>query len=158
MLNNEQHAQAANNEYDFDHPDAFDFELLEDTILKLKEGKRVEVPVYNFKTHSREKQTVPMYGADVLIFEGILSFHKKAITDLMDVKIFVDTDSDTRLARRLHRDILDRDREIEGVLKQYEMFVKPSFDSFIAPLMQFADIIIPRGGENKVSTRIYLLL
>lgn len=93
-----------------------------------------------------------MYGASVLIFEGILTFYNQDIVDMMDLKIFVDTDADTRLCRRLHRDILERGRDVDGVLKQYTKFVKPSFDSFIAPAMRFADIIIPRGGDNVVAT------
>lgn len=110
-----------------------------------------QVPVYNFTTHSREKHCQTMYGATVLILEGILSFYNQTIVDMMDLKIFVDTDADTRLARRLERDILERGRDFEGVLKQYNTFVKPAFDSFIAPTMRFADIIIPRGGENNVA-------
>ncbi|VDK30340.1 unnamed protein product [Gongylonema pulchrum] len=92
-----------------------------------------------------------MYGADVLIFEGILAFHSQKLTDLMDMKVFVDTDPDTRLARRLERDIEDRGRDLEGVLAQYLRFVKPAFDTFIAPGMKIADIIVPRGGENEVA-------
>lgn len=92
-----------------------------------------------------------MYGASVLILEGIMSFHHKEIVEMMDLKIFVDTDADTRLARRLERDILERGRDVDGVLKQYNTFVKPAFDSFIAPTMRHADIIVPRGGENSVA-------
>jgi uridine kinase len=92
-----------------------------------------------------------MYGADVLIFEGILAFHRPDIVNMMDIKIFVDTDSDTRLARRLARDIADRGRDVKGVLQQYLKHVKPAFDSFIATGMKVADIIVPRGGENEVS-------
>ncbi|VDP10561.1 unnamed protein product [Soboliphyme baturini] len=151
VLTEEQHVLAARNEYDFDRPDAFDFDLLRETLRRLREGKRVEVPVYNFTTHSREKQWKTLYGASVIIFEGILAFYDPLIRDLMDLKVFVDTDSDIRLARRLTRDILNRGREILGVLKQYNTYVKPSFDCFIAANMQYAHIIIPRGGENKVA-------
>ncbi|KRZ52775.1 Uridine-cytidine kinase-like 1, partial [Trichinella nativa] len=150
VLTPEQHQAALNNKHDFDHPDAFDFDLLYRTLIRLKEGKRVEVPVYNFSTHSREKMNKTMYGASVLIFEGILAFHRKDILDMMNLKVFVDTDADIRLARRLSRDILERGRDVEGVLEQYNNFVKPAFDSFIAPCMRYADVIIPRGGENHV--------
>lgn len=92
-----------------------------------------------------------MYGASVLIFEGIMAFHMRDILEIMDLKIFVDTDSDTRLARRLQRDVSSRARDVEGVLDQYNRFVKPAFDSFIAPTMRHADIIIPRGGDNGVA-------
>lgn len=148
VLNEDQHKLAAKHEYNFDHPDAFDFKLLHKTLIRLREGKSVEVPIYDFTTHRREKNSKVMYGADVLIFEGILSFHIPEIAKLMDIKIFVDTDSDIRLARRLQRDISERGRELAGVFEQYMRFVKPAFDSFILPAMKVADIIVPRGGEN----------
>jgi uridine kinase len=139
VLNEEQHKAAAVNEYNFDHPDAFDYELLLQTLRKIREGKKVDVPIYNFTTHRREKHTRTMYSADVIVFEGILAFHNRDVLDLMDMKIFVDTDSDIRLSRRLMRDICERARDLEGVLKQYELHVKPAFDSFIAPGMRHAD-------------------
>uniref|UniRef100_A0A915LWA3 uridine/cytidine kinase n=1 Tax=Meloidogyne javanica TaxID=6303 RepID=A0A915LWA3_MELJA len=142
VLNEEQHHLADKQEYNFDHPNAFDFDLLYETLL---------LPVYDFTTHKRSKNPKLMYGADILIFEGILSFHTPEIVDLMDMKVFVDTDSDTRLARRLQRDISERGRDVAGVLDQYIKFVKPAFDSFIAPSMKHSDIIVPRGGENLVA-------
>ncbi|XP_030839289.1 uridine-cytidine kinase-like 1 isoform X2 [Strongylocentrotus purpuratus] len=151
VLSPKQHEQANRNEYNFDHPDAFDFELLVETLKKLKEGKHVEVPVYNFTTHSREREMKTMYGANVVIFEGIMAFAKKELIDVMDLKIFVDTDSDIRLARRLKRDITDRGRGLEGVIKQYNKFVKPAFEQFIEPSIQHADIVVPRGAENEVA-------
>jgi uridine kinase len=151
VLNEEQHHLADKQEYNFDHPNAFDFGLLYETLLRLRDGKSVEVPVYDFTTHKRSKNPKLMYGADILIFEGILSFHTPEIVDLMDMKVFVDTDSDTRLARRLQRDISERGRDVAGVLDQYIKFVKPAFDSFIAPSMKHSDIIVPRGGENLVA-------
>lgn len=151
VLNEEQHLAAARNEHNFDHPDAFDFQLLIDTLKRLKEGKQVEVPVYNFVTHRREPKTVPMYGANVLIFEGILAFHNPEVLKLLDLKIFVDTDSDVRLGRRLERDISQRGRDLNSVIQQYEKHVKPAFDYYIAPTMVHADIIVPRGGENTVA-------
>ncbi|CAG0913796.1 unnamed protein product [Notodromas monacha] len=154
ILTPEQSAKANNNEYNFDHPDAFDFDLLCDTLIKLKEGKKVEVPIYNFLTHSREEKTKTMYGANVVIFEGIMSFHHPGVLRLLDVKVFVDTDSDIRLARRLERDIAQRGRDLQGVLSQYERFVKPAYDFYIAPLKSHADIVVPRGGENEVAINV----
>ncbi|KAK8734014.1 hypothetical protein OTU49_006297, partial [Cherax quadricarinatus] len=130
VLTEKHHEEAARNEYNFDHPDAFDFELVTKTLVRLKEGKKIEVPIYNFLTHSRETRT------------------------LLDMKIFVDTDSDERLVRRLQRDIAERGRELDGVLKQYFKFVKPAFDYYIAPSMVHADIIVPRGGENEVAINL----
>ena len=154
VLNEQQHEDAAINEYNFDHPDAFDFNLLIDTLKRLKEGKKVAVPIYNFVSHRREAKTVSMYGANVLIFEGILAFHNKDVLDLLDMKVFVDTDSDVRLSRRLIRDIRERGRDLHGVLDQYRRHVKPAFDNYIAPTMLHADIIVPRGGENKVAINL----
>lgn len=151
VLDHEEHSQALNNNYNFDHPDAFDFDLIVKTLKDLKSGKQVYVPVYNFATHSREKQKKTVYGANVVIFEGILAFASKELLDLMDIKIFVDTDADIRLARRLKRDIGERGRSIESVLVQYNSFVKPSFDYYIAPTMSDADIIVPRGGDNQIA-------
>lgn len=151
VLNEEQHKKAAANEYNFDHPDAFDFDLLLPTLQRLKEGKKVDVPIYNFVTHAREHRTKPMYGANVIIFEGILAFHNPHVLELLDMKVFVDTDADVRLARRLKRDIIARGRDLEGVIKQYVNMVKPAFSTFIAPSMVHADIIVPRGGENCVA-------
>lgn len=154
VLSEKQHEEAARNEYNFDHPDAFDFELVAKTLVRLKEGKKVEVPIYNFLTHCRETKTKTMYGANVIIFEGILAFYSPDVLKLLDMKVFVDTDSDERLVRRLQRDIAERGRELDGVLKQYFKFVKPAFDYYIAPSMVHADIIVPRGGENEVAINL----
>ncbi|ELU13108.1 hypothetical protein CAPTEDRAFT_45570, partial [Capitella teleta] len=158
VLSPEQHKAASNNEYNFDHPDAFDFDLVAETLQRLKEGKNVEVPIYNFSTHSREKLKKTIYGANVVIFEGILAFCNTEAREAMDMKVFVDTDSDIRLARRLRRDISDRGREIDGVIKQYEKFVKPAYDHYIEPTMTFADIIVPRGGENNIGVNLIVNL
>jgi len=154
VLNEKQHQAAALNEYNFDNPDAFDFELLFKTLQRLKEMKKVEVPIYNFMTHRRETKTVSMYGANVIIFEGILAFHMENIRNILDMKVFVETDSDVRLARRLKRDISNRGRDIHGVMQQYENHVKPAYDRYIAPTMTYADIIVPRGGENQVAINL----
>lgn len=154
VLNEEEHAAAHNNEYNFDHPDAFDFQFFIETLQKLKEGKCVEVPSYNFVTHARDKRTKAMYGANVIICDGILLFANKQLVDMLDMKIFIDTDSDIRLARRLKRDISERGRDLVGVLKQYNRFVKPSFDYYIAPSVTHADLIVPRGGDNQVAINL----
>ncbi|XP_048067215.1 uridine-cytidine kinase-like 1a isoform X4 [Megalobrama amblycephala] len=151
VLSPEEQALAANNDYNFDHPGAFDFELLVTTLRKLKQGKSVKIPVYDFTTHGRQKDWKNVYGASVIIFEGILSFADKELLQLMDMKIFVDTDSDIRLVRRLRRDIAERGRDIEGVIKQYNKFVKPAFEQYIEPTMRLADIVVPRGGGNMVA-------
>ncbi len=154
VLDEDQHALAEINEYNFDHPDAFDFDLLIDTMKRLSEGKKVEVPIYNFVTHSREQRTTSMYGADIIILEGILTFHGQGMLDMLDTKVFVDADPDVRLARRLARDTLQRGRDVNGILQQYQRHVKPAFDLFIAPSMVHADIIVPRGGENEVAINL----
>uniref|UniRef100_UPI003AAAD35E uridine-cytidine kinase-like 1 isoform X2 n=1 Tax=Centroberyx gerrardi TaxID=166262 RepID=UPI003AAAD35E len=151
VLNKEEQELAAKNEYNFDHPDAFDFELLVTVIRKLKKGKSVKVPVYDFTSHCRRKEWKTVYGANVVIFEGILAFANKELLKLLDMKVFVDTDSDIRLVRRLKRDISERGRDISGVIKQYNKFVKPAFEQYIEPTVQVADIVVPRGGENFVA-------
>eukprot|EP01120_Amphizonella_sp_Union-15-10_P010370 TRINITY_DN4138_c0_g1_i1.p1 TRINITY_DN4138_c0_g1~~TRINITY_DN4138_c0_g1_i1.p1 ORF type:complete len:365 (-),score=62.39 TRINITY_DN4138_c0_g1_i1:4-1098(-) len=145
-------------EYNFDHPDAFDYDLLLQTIKSLKEGKLVEIPVYDFKTHSRSSHTKTVYGADVIILEGILVFFLRELRDVMDIKIFVDTEPDIRLARRLRRDISERGRDISGVLLQYSQFVKPAFEDYILPTKKYADIIVPRGVENVVAINLICTL
>ncbi|KAJ1346542.1 hypothetical protein KIN20_001359 [Parelaphostrongylus tenuis] len=154
ILTEEQRALAAKSNYNFDHPNAFDFDLLHEVLSRLREGKSCEVPVYDFTTHARDANPKVMYGADVLIFEGILAFYRPDINDMMDMKVFVDTDADVRLARRLNRDINERGRDIVGVLDQYFRFVKPAFEAYIAPGMKIADIIVPRGGDNDVAINL----
>ncbi|KAM6991981.1 uridine-cytidine kinase-like 1 isoform 1-T1 [Tautogolabrus adspersus] len=151
VLNKEQQELAAKNEYNFDHPDAFDFELLVTVLRKLKKGKSIKVPVYDFTSHCRRKEWKTVYGANVVIFEGILAFANKELLKLLDMKVFVDTDSDIRLIRRLKRDISQRGRDISGIIKQYNKFVKPAFEQYIEPTVQSADIVVPRGGENFVA-------
>uniref|UniRef100_A0A4W4GX22 Uridine-cytidine kinase n=1 Tax=Electrophorus electricus TaxID=8005 RepID=A0A4W4GX22_ELEEL len=151
VLTKEEQELAARNEYNFDHPDAFDFELLVTVLRKLKKGKSIKVPVYDFTSHSRRKEWKTVYGANVVIFEGILAFANKDLLKLLDMKVFVDTDSDIRLVRRLKRDITERGRDITGVIKQYNKFVKPAFEQYIEPTVQVADIVVPRGGENFVA-------
>ncbi len=137
VLNEEQHELASKNEYNFDHPHAFDFELLIDTLKRLKEFKEVKVPIYNFVTHRREDRMVPMYGANVIIFEGIFAFHNKAVRDMLDMKIFVDTDADIRLCRRLKRDTTQRGRSYRDVLEQHQRHVQVSTHLFSSAFTEF---------------------
>jgi len=137
--------------HNFDHPDAFDWPAIADVLRGIKCGKPVEIPQYSFVTHMRQPETTSIYGTDVILFEGILAFYTAELRDQMDMKIFVDTDADTRLSRRVIRDINERGRTLEGVLKQYETFVKPSFDEYILPTKKYADVIIPRGSDNLVA-------
>jgi len=138
--------------HDFDHPDSFDFDLLEQVLTDLRAGKAVQIPHYDFKTHSRHpSETTTISGCDIIILEGIMIFHHKRITDLMHMKVFVDTDSDLRLARRVKRDIRERGRDVDGILYQYERFVKPSFDIFVYPSKKVADLVVPWNDHNLVA-------
>eukprot|EP00461_Guttulinopsis_vulgaris_P003689 UN03690 len=145
---------AAQGLYNFDHPDAFDMDRLYDDIIQLKQGKAVDVPIYDFCTHSRTPQTDRMYGVDIVIVEGILLFYAPKVRELLDLKIYVDTDNDLRLARRIRRDIVERGRSVDGVLDQYQRTVKPSFEQFIQPTKRFADLIIPWNDRNVVAVDI----
>jgi len=140
--------------YNFDHPNAFDWSLLEEILKGIKAGKRVEIPEYSFLTHTRLKTSTTLYGADVILFEGILAFYTQELRNNMDLKIFVDTDADTRLSRRVIRDINERGRTLQGVLHQYETFVKPAFEEYILPTKKYADVIIPRGIDNQVAIKL----
>jgi len=148
-------AKENSQKYNFDHPDAFDWELIEESLMNLKSGKPTQIPEYDFVTHSRLlDKSITVSNANIILFEGILVFHNAKLRQYMDMKIFVDTDADTRLARRVLRDINERGRELTGILYQYETFVKPAFDSFILPSKRFADVIIPRGSDNIVAINL----
>ncbi|MBA0724578.1 hypothetical protein Golax_021257, partial [Gossypium laxum] len=138
-------------EYNFDHPDAFDTEQLLDCIEKLKDGQSVQVPIYDFKRHQRSSDSFRQVNAsDVIILEGILVFHDQCVRNLMNMKIFVDTDADVRLARRIRRDMVERGRDVSSVLEQYAKFVKPAFDGFVLPSKKYADI---RGMHTLIRDR-----
>ncbi|KAJ5934474.1 Uridine kinase [Penicillium verhagenii] len=147
-LTPEQHRKAHSNEYDFDCPDSIDFDLLVDTLKDLKQGKKSHIPVYSFADHQRQSHTTTLYSPRVLILEGILALHDPRIAELLDVKIFVEADMDVCLGRRLLRDVKERGRDIEGIVKQWFTFVKPSYTRFVEPQRGISDIIIPRGIEN----------
>ncbi|MEE9187538.1 MAG: uridine kinase [Bacteroidota bacterium] len=138
-------------EINFDHPHALETSLLVEHIQQLKRDKSVQQPVYDFQTYSRKPQWNPLQPRDVIIVEGILIFVEKQLRDLMNIKIFVDTDADERLLRRLRRDIVERGRSLESVVTQYVGQVKPMHLEFVEPSKRWADIIVPRGGENEVA-------
>ncbi|KAL5334512.1 uridine kinase family-domain-containing protein [Aspergillus crustosus] len=150
-LTPEQHTKAHANEFDFDHPDSIDFDALVQCLRDLKQGKKVDIPVYSFVEHQRQTHTTPLYSPHVLILEGILALHDPRIMKLLDVKIFVEADMDVCLGRRLLRDVKERGRDIDGIIKQWFAYVKPSYKSFVEPQRSVSDIIIPRGIENKTA-------
>ncbi|GMF52197.1 unnamed protein product [[Candida] boidinii] len=132
-LTKEQSAQAFRNEYDFDTPDALDLDLLYECINSLKKGEKAVLPVYSFASHSRTKETITIYGCNVIIIEGIYSLYHSKLLDIMDMKIYVDTDLDICYSRRLLRDIVERGRDLEGIIKQWDTFVKPNSERFVKP-------------------------
>lgn len=138
-------------EINYDHPDSLDTDLLIHHIKELRNGIRVQQPLYNFTTHRRLDDTLKLEPKETTIIEGILIFVEKELRDLMDVKIFIDADADERLLRRIRRDILDRGRSIDSVMQQYMNTVKPMHLEFVEPSKHWADIIIPRGAENIVA-------
>lgn len=149
-LNEEQIQQAFEQNFDFDHPNAIDQELLVQCVKDLKASRAVQVPIYSFTQHQRLPETTYLYGHTVLVLEGLFVLHDPALRDLLDLKIFVQTDPDIMLARRIRRDIVDRGRSVDGVLDQFLRFVKPSFDTFVGPSARYADIIVP-GMHNAVA-------
>jgi len=153
-LNKSQLEQAHQGNFNFDHPHAFDFDLFEEILQKLANGEdKVQVPTYSYVTHSRTGW-VDFHNADVIIVEGILVLYSKAIREMFEMKIFVDCDSDTRLARRVFRDIEERGRSVENVLHQYCEHVKPAFEEFCRPTKKYVDVILPRGRENTVAVNL----
>ncbi|KAK4710549.1 hypothetical protein R3W88_005062 [Solanum pinnatisectum] len=138
-------------EHNFDHPDAFNTELLLSCLEELKHGRGINIPNYDFKLHRSVEPARVVNPSDVIILDGILILHDPRIRDLMNMKIFVDSDSDVRLARRIRRDTVERNRNILNVLDQYAKHVKPGFEDFIRPTKKYADVIIPRGADNDVA-------
>ena len=138
----------------FDHPDAFDWKLLIEHIRMLKEGIAVEQPTYSYLICNRLPETIHVEPKPVIIIEGIMTLINKKLRDMMDFKIFVDTDDDVRLIRNIRRDVVERGRTVEMVLDRYEKVLKPMHEQFIEPTKKFADLIIPRGGDNKSGIHI----
>lgn len=135
----------------FDHPDSLDTELLIKHIKLLKENSPIQIPIYDFKTHTRTKETIPIEPRPVIMVEGILIFTESRLREILEVKVFVDTDSDIRFIRRLERDITERGRSTESVVRQYLATVRPMHLEFVEPSKRYADIIIPEGGLNAVA-------
>jgi uridine kinase len=134
----------------FDHPDSFDTPLLVEHVRKLSAGQAIDRPVYDFAKYERASETIRIESYPAIILEGILIFENKALRDLMDIKIFVDTDADLRFIRRLRRDIVERGRTMESVVGQYLSTVRPMHLEFVEPSKRHADVIIPEGGHNDV--------
>ena len=139
----------------FDHPDSIDFNLLNEQIKMLKEGRSIEQPVYSYITCSRSKtETITVNPAEVIIIEGILIFTCAELRNQMDIKLFVDADDDDRLMRVMARDIIERGKTVETVIERYSKTVKPMYLQFIEPSKRYADVIIPQGGHNQVAIDI----
>lgn len=138
----------------YDHPSSFDTDKMIEDVKKLKEGQVIYRPVYDYTKHTRANEVVAVYPKKVVILEGILILEDPRLRDLMDIKVFVDTDADERLMRRILRDTKERGRTVESVLNQYVTTVKPMHEQFVEPSKKYADIIIPRGGENKIGIHI----
>ncbi|CDO01789.1 Uridine kinase [Oceanobacillus picturae] len=135
----------------YDHPLAFDNDLLIEHLHELLRNKPIEKPVYDYKLHTRSSEVIPVEPKEVIILEGILILEDPRLVDLMDIKVFVDTDADLRIIRRLLRDIKERGRTLDSVIDQYIQNVRPSHLQFIEPTKRYADIIIPEGGQNHVA-------
>ena len=140
----------------FDHPSSIEFSLMKKHLENLKNSIAIERPIYNFKTHSRDNKKLKINPSKIIIVEGILIFAIKEIRDLFDIKIFVDTDADEMLLRRIERDISERGRSFQTVKEQYLKTVKPMYLEFCEPTKRYADIIIPRGGENTVAINMVI--
>lgn len=140
----------------YDHPDSFDTELMVEHIKKLRNGESIEEPVYDFTIHNRDKtKTITLKPSKILIIDGILILENKELCDLMDLKLFVDTDADIRLGRRILRDINERGRSLESVLTQYQATVKPMHEKYVEPSKKNADIVILEGGKNKAAIDLF---
>ena len=140
----------------YDHPAAFDTDMLVEHICALKSNVPIKHPVYSFVEHNRTDESVTVMPSKVIIVDGILIFENKELRDLMDIKVFVDTDADVRLARRILRDVCDRGRTMQSVIDQYTTTVKPMHEEFVEPSKKYADVIIPEGGFNSVAVSMLI--
>jgi len=140
----------------YDHPNSLDTELMIEDIKRLKAGEAVKAPIYDFTVHDRSKDTEEIIPKKVLIVEGILIFENTELRNLMDIKIYVDTDADVRILRRVKRDVNHRGRTLESVIKQYLETVKPMHEQFVEPYKKYANIIVPEGGYNTVAIDMIL--
>jgi len=135
----------------FDHPDAFDNELLKQHLRQLMAGESIEQPIYDYTRHARLKETKTVGDHVVIVLEGILIIVDEELRDMMDIKLFIDADPDIRLVRRIERDVRERGRAIETILRQYQMTVRPMHLQFVEPSKRYADLIVPEGGHNRVA-------
>lgn len=135
----------------YDHPDAFDTDLMIEHLKLLKEGRPIHCPVYDYTVHNRSREVLLVEPKPVIVVEGILIFENKALRDLMDIRIFVDTDADVRILRRILRDVKERGRSLDSVISQYLTTVKPMHEQFVQPSRQYADIVVLEGGHNLVA-------
>ena len=140
----------------YDHPDAFETDLLLNHLKRLKNGEIIFRPSYSFVEHKRETKTVEVVPKKVILVDGILIFENKALRDMMDIKIYVDTDADIRFIRRLLRDVQDRGRTLDSVIEQYCTTVKPMHEQFVEPSKKYADIIVPEGGYHNVALNMII--
>ena len=135
----------------FDHPDAFDTMLLVQHLDELRQGRDIKCPIYNYSLHDRSSETRIVKATEVIVLEGILIFENPDILERLDIKIFVDTDADVRIIRRIKRDVSERGRDLDSVISQYFATVKPMHEAFVEPSKRYADIIVPEGGMNRVA-------
>ncbi|MBR0090623.1 MAG: uridine kinase [Lachnospiraceae bacterium] len=140
----------------YDHPNAFDTEMMVEDLKSLREGKAIECPIYDYTIHDRSDDTLTIQPSRIIVVEGIMIFHEEALRKLMDIKLFVDTDADERILRRILRDVNERGRTLDSVINQYLTTVKPMHEAFVEPSKRYADVIIPVGGENQVALDMVL--
>jgi uridine kinase len=138
----------------YDHPNSFDNELLIEHLQELRQGRSVQVPVYSFSEHIRTEETIPLAPTPVVVLEGILVLADEPLRKEMDIKVFVDTDADVRVLRRINRDMRERGRSFDSVFAQYLNTVKPMHEAFIEPSKRYADLIVPEGGENEIAVTL----
>jgi uridine kinase len=141
--------------HNFDHPDAYDFTLMKKQIRDLIDGKTIEIPIYDYKTHTRSSQVHRVTGHKIIVLEGIMALYDHELRDMMDIKIFIQTDMDIRFIRRLTRDLKQRGRSVKSVIHQYLHTVRPMHEQFVEPTKKYADIIIPEGGHNTVAIDLF---
>lgn len=144
-------SQTERQQINYDHPLAFDNDLLLAHLKEMREGRTVEQPLYSFVTHTRMRETLPVRGAKIMILEGILVLEDVRLRDMCDIKVYVDTDADERFIRRLSRDMIERGRSVDSVIEQYLKSVRPMHLQFCEPTKRYADVIIPGGGSNQVA-------
>lgn len=139
------------NSINYDHPNAIDIALMINHIRALKDSVPVKQPIYDFKTHSRLDEIIKVYPNSIIVIEGILIFENEELRKLLDIKIYVDTDSDIRILRRIERDIAERGRSLDSIIQRYRTMVRPMHIRFVEPTKRFADIIVPEGGHNRIA-------